>query len=199
VRAICDVFRPGLRLTAHQSLLFTDIGEDQQKALGELLTAHGVQLSHQISQVRRWSMACVAWPTCGLSIAEAERALPGLVNRLERELAELGLADEQFTLRMTGCPNGCARPYNAVIGLVGKAKGRYTVYLGGNTLGTRLAFLYKDLVPEEDLVPVLTATFACFKEERLAGESLGDFYCRQGPDRLAAWHERQLDRRKGAA
>ncbi len=92
-------------------------------------------------------MACVAWPTCGLSITEAERALPGLIDEVEVELARLGLSGERFTIRMTGCPNGCARPYNSDIGLVGKAAGKYTVFVGGRLLGDRLNFVYKDLVP----------------------------------------------------
>jgi sulfite reductase (ferredoxin) len=100
-------------------------------------------MSHEISEVRRWSMACVAWPTCGLAITEAERALPSIIDRLEPELAKLGLSSEKFTLRMTGCPNGCARPYNCDIGLVGKAADRYTLFVGGRLLGDRMNFIYK--------------------------------------------------------
>ena len=112
-----------------------------------ILREHGVKLHDEISTVRRWSMACVAWPTCGLSITESERALPGIIDQLEVELAKLGLSSETFTVRMTGCPNGCARPYNCDIGLVGKAAGKYTVFVGGRLLGDRLNFIYKDMVP----------------------------------------------------
>ena len=100
-------------------------------------------------------MACVAWPTCGLAITESERALPGMIDQLEVELAKLGLSSETFTVRMTGCPNGCARPYNCDIGLVGKAAGKYTVFVGGRLLGDRLNFIYKDMVPTDEVVPTL--------------------------------------------
>ncbi len=111
-------------------------------------------------------MACVAWPTCGLAITESERALPGMIDQLEVELAKLGLSNETFTLRMTGCPNGCARPYNCDIGLVGKAAGKYTVFVGGRLLGDRLNFNYKDMVPAEEVVPTIVPVLAYFKHDR---------------------------------
>ncbi|MHB8865170.1 MAG: NADPH-dependent assimilatory sulfite reductase hemoprotein subunit, partial [Pirellulaceae bacterium] len=150
LRQICHQMAPGLRLTAHQSILLTDLREEDRPQLERILHDHQVPLSEEISTVRRWSMACVAWPTCGLAITESERALPGILDMLEVELAKMGLAREAFTVRMTGCPNGCVRPYNADIGLVGKARGRYTLFLGGHRLGTRLNFLYEDLVPAEE-------------------------------------------------
>src|SRR6185369_7092166 len=140
--------------------------EEDRAAVEQVLRDHGVKLSHEISAVRRWSMACVAWPTCGLSITEAERALPGMIDELEIELAKLGLSGETFTLRMTGCPNGCARPYNSDIGLVGKAMGKYTVYVGGRLLGDRLNFIYKDMVPAADIIPTLVPLLAYFKQAR---------------------------------
>ncbi len=114
LREVCRTFEPGIRLTSHQSILFTDLPADAKGQLEDMLHKHGVKLSEEISNVRRWSMACVAFPTCGLSITESERALPGMIDRLEVELAKLGLAKEDFTLRMTGCPNGCARPTIAI-------------------------------------------------------------------------------------
>jgi sulfite reductase (ferredoxin) len=190
IRVICQELQPGIRLTAHQSILFTDIAPQNKSRLEQILKEHGVLLSHEISEVRRWSMACVAWPTCGLSITESERALPGMLDQLEVELARLGLASEQFTVRMTGCPNGCARPYNCDVGLVGKAKGKYTVFLGGRLLGNRLNFIYKDMVPEEEVVPVLTRVFTYFKSERESGESFGDFCHRKGKEDLLATEEK---------
>ena len=133
----------------------------------------------------------MAFPTCGLAITESERALPGIIDQMEVELEKLGLSSDAFTVRMTGCPNGCARPYNADIGLVGKAKGRYTVFLGGARLGNRLNFIYKDLIPEEEIVPLLTPVFACFAQDRQADESFGDFCHRIGKDDLAAWADQQ--------
>ncbi|MCR4413600.1 MAG: NADPH-dependent assimilatory sulfite reductase hemoprotein subunit, partial [Thermoguttaceae bacterium] len=143
---ICRTYRPRIRLTAQQSILFADLRAEDRPGVEAILRRHGVKLDHEISQVRRWSMACVALPTCPLAVTESERVLPGLIDRLEVELERLGLAGEKFTLRMTGCPNGCARPYNGDIGLVGKTAGKYTVYVGGRLLGDRLGFVYKDLV-----------------------------------------------------
>jgi len=167
-------------LTAHQSLLFCNIQPGDRSKLEQLIKKRGLPLTEEISNVRRWSIACVALPTCGLAITESERALPGVIDELEKALLELGLDKELFTVRMTGCPNGCARPYNADIGLVGKAKGKYTVYVGGTRLGTRLAYIYKDLVPLEDIVPTLRPLFEAFKSQQLDNESFGDFCARIG-------------------
>jgi len=150
------------------------------------LRCHDVPLSEDCSQVRRWSMACPALPTCGLAVAESERALPSLIDQLEVELQKLGLENEVFTTRMTGCPNGCARPYNSDIGLVGKTKDKYTIFLGGRVLGDRLNFIYQDLVPTADVVPTLAAVFRYFKEARQNGETFGDFCFRVGKDELLA-------------
>jgi sulfite reductase (ferredoxin) len=189
LREVCRRFRPDIRLTSHQSLLLTGLEPADRPAVEQVLRSHGVKLHDEISTVRRWSMACVAWPTCGLSITEAERALPGIIDGLEVELARLGLSQERFTVRMTGCPNGCARPYNSDIGLVGKAAGRYTVFVGGRLLGDRLNFIYKDMVPGEEVVSTIVPLLAYFKQERENGETLGDFCNRKGPEDLAAWSE----------
>jgi sulfite reductase (ferredoxin) len=189
LREICNRLSPGIRLTAHQSMLFTDIAAEHKGKLEAILTEHGVTLSEEISTVRRWSMACVAWPTCGLAITESERALPGMMDDLEKELQALGLADEKFTVRMTGCPNGCARPYNSDIGLVGKAAGKYTLLLGGRRLGDRLNFVYKDMVPAEEVVSTIVPVLVHFKQARNEGESLGEFCARMGADALLAWSE----------
>jgi sulfite reductase (ferredoxin) len=190
LREICQNLRPGIRLTAHQSILLSDIDEADRKTLEKILRDHGVPLSEEISNARRWSMACVAWPTCGLSITESERALPGMITQLETELERLGLEDERFTIRMTGCPNGCARPYNPDIGLVGRTRGKYTLYLGGRLLGNRLAFLHRDMVPAEEVVPTLVTIFEYFKQDRQEGETLGDFCHRKGNDDLLNYSPR---------
>lgn len=190
LREICSTLNPSIRLTSHQSILFTDIRPQDKPTLEKLLRDHGVKLTEEVSTVRRWSMACVAWPTCGLSITESERALPGILDQLEAELARLGLAAEQFTVRMTGCPNGCARPYNCDIGLVGKAKGKYTLLLGGRLLGDRLNFIFKDMLPEEEIVPALVPVLLYFKQARTSGETLGDFCQRKGADDLLAFADR---------
>jgi sulfite reductase (ferredoxin) len=186
LREICQAYRPGIGLTPHQSILFSDIRPEDRAGLEAVLRRHGVKLSAEIATVRRWSMACVALPTCPLAVTESERVLPGVIDRLEVELERLGLAGERFTVRMTGCPNGCARPYNADIGLVGKTAGKCTIYLGGRLLGDRLAFVYKDLVRLEDVVPTLVPVLSRFKAERREKETLGDFCHRIGATGLQA-------------
>jgi len=123
-------------------------------------------------------MACPALPTCGLALAESERVLPDLLSRIEDLLAELGLKQEELIIRMTGCPNGCARPFMAEIGFVGKAPNKYQVYLGGNEASTRLNRLYKDVVKGEDIIPELRALLSRYLRERNSSERFGDFCAR---------------------
>jgi sulfite reductase (ferredoxin) len=184
LREVCSTMKPPIRLTAHQSIIFCDIEPEDRSRLEETLRKHGVPLTEEISTVRRWAMACPALPTCGLAVAESERALPSLVDEMEIALKELGLENEVFTTRMTGCPNGCARPYNSDIGLVGKTKDKYTIYLGGRVLGDRLNFIYKDLVPTDKVVPTIAPVLKLFKEGRHDGETFGDFCHRVGKDEL---------------
>ena len=184
LRQICTELEPEIRLTAHQSLLFCNIKPEDKVKLESILKKNHLPLSEEISTVRRWSIACVALPTCSLAITESERVLPSVIDLMEADLKELGLEDEKFTVRMTGCPNGCARPYNADIAFVGKAKEKYTVFVGGTRIGTRLAFIHKDLVPFDDLVPTLRPLFIAFRDERQPDESFGDFCTRLGNDKL---------------
>jgi sulfite reductase (ferredoxin) len=186
LREICTTMAPPLRLTPHQSIIFCDLKETDRQPLLDILRKNGVPLSEEISNTRRWSMACPALPTCGLAITESERILPSMVDQLEAELAKLELGNEVFTMRMTGCPNGCARPYNSDIGLVGKTAGKYTLFLGGRVMGDRLNFIYKDLVPEEEVIPTLARVFQFFKNARENDESFGDFCHRQGVENLLA-------------
>jgi sulfite reductase (ferredoxin) len=166
--------------------LFCDLKESDRGKLFAILRRNGVPLSEEISLVRRWAIACPALPTCGLAVTESERVMPSMVDELEKALASLGLEDEVFTTRMTGCPNGCARPYNSDIGLVGKTKEKYTIFLGGRRQGDRLNFIYKDLVPTAEVVPSLVPVFRYFKESREPGEAFGDFCQRKGKDNLLA-------------
>ncbi len=184
LREICTTFRCPLRLTPHQSIIFCDIKPTDRPKLEEILRRHGVPLTEDYSTVRRWAMACPALPTCGLAVTESERVMPTIMDQLEAVVRELGLEDEVFTTRMTGCPNGCARPYNSDIGLVGKTKDKYTIFLGGRVYGHRLNFIYKDLVPTSDVVPTLAPVLRHFKEARNAGESFGDFCHRIGKEEL---------------
>lgn len=118
-------------------------------------------------------MACPALPTCGLAITEAERVMPSLVDALETEMARLGLGAQQFTIRITGCPNGCARPYTSDIGLVGQTVGKYKIFVGGNLLGTRLNFTYKELIPLKEIVQELVPLLVYYKRGPHAGRVTG--------------------------
>lgn len=184
-RAICSELAPSMRLTAQQSIIFFDLESQQRSQLEGIILRHGLPLSEQLTPARKWSMACVALPTCSLAITESERVLPGVMDQLDAAMAARGLESSELTVRMTGCPNGCARPYNADIAFVGKAKGRYTLYVGGNLIGTRLAFIYRDLVPLEELVSTLEPLLDAYRDQRQgADERFGDFCDRLGLDQL---------------
>ncbi len=187
LRTIIGKYKMETRLTALQAVILCDIEESQKNDIDTILAEHGVKPAEELSSVRRYSMACPALPTCGLSVTESERVMPQAIDQLDDELARLDLADERIAVHMTGCPNGCARPYTPDIGLVGKAKLKYTMYLGGNAEGTRLAFLYKDMVPLEEIGSTLAPVFAFFKSDRQNGESFGDFCNRQGLEALTTF------------
>ena len=174
------------RLTALQGLILCDIDPADREDIDRILTEHGIPSAQSLSLARRYSIACPALPTCGLAVAESERALPSLIDELDEVLAELGLAESKIAVHMTGCPNGCARPYTPDIGLVGKTAGKYTVFLGGNAEGTRLGFLFEDLVETEKIVPTLRPVLEQFGSDRQNGESFGDFCFRVGRDNLPA-------------
>jgi sulfite reductase (NADPH) hemoprotein beta-component len=180
VREVVTKYQPEVRLTPGNNMILANLDAAQQEEISRYFAAHGVQTepAHQGSILRRASMACVSLPTCGLGLAESERYLPELITRLEAVLAEVGLGDQEITIRMTGCPNGCARPYMAEIGLVGKAPGRYQLWLGGNEASTRLNRLYRDVVKDPDIVTELRPLFARYATERLAGERFGDWVAR---------------------
>lgn len=186
LREVCGSLAPPLRLTPHQSIIFCDIEPEDREKLETIFRDHGVPLTEDFTNTRRWSMACPALPYCGLAITESERVMPDIMEALEKEVESLGLSGEVFTTRMTGCPNGCARPYNSDIGLVGKTKGKYTVLLGGRVEGDRLNFIYKDLVPMDEVVPTLAPVLGYFKEARRPNEAFGDFCSRVGKDELLA-------------
>ncbi len=186
LREICEGHGPTVYLTPGQSLLLGDIGWDDRLHVEDHLRRSGLQLVGEISPVCRWSGACVSLPSCPLALTESERVLPAIIKGLEVEVARLGLQQEVFALRMTGCTNGCSRPYNADVGIVGRAAGRYAIYLGGRRTGDRLSFLYRDGVPLEQIVATLAAVLSHFKGHRNEGETLGDFCHRLGREALTA-------------
>ena len=179
LRAVAEKF-PHLefRLTANQNVVLANIPPADRGPIDALLATHGVKTENQASVLHAASMACPSLPTCGLGLAESERALPGLINRIEKLAAELGLAGEEIIVRSTGCPNGCARPYMAEIGFVGKAPGKYQLWFGGNASGTRLNQVYREVIKEADLENELRPVLTRWKEERLPGERFGDFCSR---------------------
>ena len=187
LRAILTRFGMNTRLTALQSIILCDIDPKDRPEINRIMAEHGIKSVDELSLIRRYSIACPAFPTCGLSITESERALPGIIDDLDIAIAKLGMQSEKIAVHMTGCPNGCARPYTPDIGLVGKAMGQYTMFLGGNPEGTRLGFIYKDMVPTEDIVPTLVPLLTAYKSDRKGSESFGDFCTRKGQDALEAY------------
>jgi sulfite reductase (ferredoxin) len=184
LREIVQRFSLAMCLTPNHNLVFYDIPAEHQAEIDRLLTEHGIQKETEIDPLVRYSMACPALPTCGLAITESERALPGILQRIRDLLTKLELADEQFVIRMTGCPNGCARPYLAELGFVGQTPGAYQVWLGADPHQTRLAEPFLNNMKEEDLEATLEPLFVYFSQSREPGESFGDFCHRVGFDAL---------------
>lgn len=178
LREVIARFQPKIRFTPGNNVILAGIAESDKAAVHQLFLDHGINLDSQGSVVRRASMACVSLPTCGLALAEAERHLPALIGDVDKLLVEQHLADEEIVIRMTGCPNGCARPYMAEIGLVGKAPGRYQLWLGGNEPGTRLNRVWKETVKDTEIIDELRPLLGRFAKERQGRERFGDWAAR---------------------
>lgn len=175
LRQVVEQFQPEVRLTASQNLLLVGVRPEQRAGIDRVLQEHGVSAENPFSPTRLASMACPALPTCGLSLAESERVLPEILTRIDTLLDEVGLTGQELIVRMTGCPNGCARPYMAEIAFVGKSPNKYQLYLGGNEASTRLNWLYKDVVKNEEIVGELRPLLTRYVQERSSGERFGDF------------------------
>lgn len=181
------------RLTAQQNILLCDLEATDRLRVERILADHGVATVERISNVRRFAFACPALPTCGLAVTESERMMPKLLGELETELTRIGLSAASFSTHITGCPNGCARPYNCDVGIVGRSidgksgEGKYTLFVGGNQCGTRLNALYQDLVPASRITEVLRPLFLFYKQSKDDQESFGDFCARVGIERLQAY------------
>jgi sulfite reductase (ferredoxin) len=186
LRAVIAEFRPGVRLTGQQNILLTDIPAAQRAQLDARLAEYGILTDPHRLGLRRFAMACPALPTCGLALAEAERISPTVVNQIEDELRALGLENESLSVRMTGCPNGCARPFMGDIGIVGRSKDIYNIYIGGDQPNTRLNALYASLVHLNDLTSTVRPLLKLWRDERQAGETFGDFSYRVGFEYLRA-------------
>lgn len=180
LRKIAGLHKGDFRLTPNQNLIIGNVKERDKERITGLLRVFRIENSRQASPLRLHSMACVAFPTCGLAIAESERYLPALIDRIDKLLNAHGLRDEAITIRMTGCPNGCARPYIAEIGLVGKGPGHYNLYLGAGFAGDRLNKLYRENIDEQEILATLDPLFSRYADERADGERFGDFVIRSG-------------------
>jgi sulfite reductase (NADPH) hemoprotein beta-component len=178
LRTIAQLHEGEFRITPNQNLVIANVPTSQQTQIERI--AREARLLAPWSGLRRNSMACVALPTCGLALAESERCLPDLLNDLDQRLAALGLSADDIVIRMTGCPNGCARPYLAEIGLVGKGPGRYNLYIGAAFDGSRLNKLYAEDLDHADIIAALEPLFAAYAAERQKGERFGDFVIRNG-------------------
>ena len=179
LRELAKAHRGHFRLTPNQNLMISDVAAADKPAIDALLDRYGIANDEQATPLRLHSMACVALPTCGLAMAESERYLPSLIDRIDAEMAAQGLSEEPITVRMTGCPNGCARPYIAEIGLVGKGPGRYNLYLGAGFAGDRLNSPYRENIDEQEILGALRPLLQSYAENRRSGERFGDFLVRE--------------------
>ena len=176
---IAKIHKGDFRMTANQNLVVAGVPTEDKEKIEALAVEFGLK-DASVSNQRLNSMACVAFPTCPLAMAEAERYLPGLVTEVEGILAKHNVADDHIILRVTGCPNGCGRAMLAEIGLVGKGPGKYNMYLGGNAGGTRIPKLYKEGIDEATILAEIDGLVARWSTERNAGEGFGDFAIRAG-------------------
>ncbi|HTO28313.1 MAG TPA: sulfite reductase, partial [Devosia sp.] len=178
-RDIARIHRGAFRLTPNQNLIIAGVRAGDRPVIEALLTEHWPD-GQEMSPLRRNAIACVALPTCGLAMAESERYLPSLLDKIEAILAKHGLSAEPITIRMSGCPNGCSRPYIAEIGLTGRAPGKYNLYLGGGFHGERLNRMVRENVGEAVILELLDEVLGRYGREREPGERFGDFIIRAG-------------------
>ncbi|AAU22860.1 assimilatory sulfite reductase (NADPH) hemoprotein subunit [Bacillus licheniformis] len=180
LREIAKVHTGDIRLTANQNLIIANVTSQKKKKISELIEQFGLTDGKHYTALRRSSIACVALPTCGLAMAEAERYLPKLIDKIDEIVEENGLKNEEITIRMTGCPNGCARHALGEIGFIGKAPGKYNMYLGAAFDGSRLSKMYRENIGEEEILKELRNILPRYAKERNEGERFGDFVIRAG-------------------
>ncbi|WMM90218.1 assimilatory sulfite reductase (NADPH) hemoprotein subunit, partial [Heyndrickxia coagulans] len=180
LREIAKIHQGEFRLTPNQNVIISNVTDEMKGKIDELVEKYHLTDGKHASALRRNSMSCVAFPTCGLAMAEAERYLPELLGKIEEILDEAGLREEEIVIRMSGCPNGCSRPALAEIAFIGKGPGKYNLYLGGSFTGDRLACLYKENIGEEEILASLRPILLQYAKERQEGEHFGDFVIRAG-------------------
>jgi sulfite reductase (NADPH) hemoprotein beta-component len=179
IRSIAEKIDCEFRLTANQNLVIARVSPESKVEIEKIFTEYNVTDSLSLSALRLNSIACTALPTCSLALAESERYLPTLIDELDGIIGELGLRDESIAIRSTGCPNGCGRPYIGEIGLVGKAPGKYNLYLGAGLDGMRLNKLYRPAIPHEEIISEIRPVLEDFAKNRLEKERFGDFCIRK--------------------
>lgn len=180
LREIAKVHTGDFRLTANQNLVIANVPSEKKEEIDTLIKQYKLTDGKHYSALRRNSLACVALPTCGLAMAEAERYLPTLIDKIEEIVEENGLRDEEITIRMTGCPNGCARHVLGEIAFIGKSVGKYNMYLGAAFDGSRLGKLYRENIGEKEILSELRTLLSRYAKERFDGEHFGDFVIRAG-------------------
>ncbi|MCU5746291.1 NADPH-dependent assimilatory sulfite reductase hemoprotein subunit [Staphylococcus sp. SQ8-PEA] len=180
IREIAEVHKGLFRLTPNQNLTISEVNPEDKQTIQSLIDKYDLTDGKNYSGLRRNSMSCVAFPTCGLAMAEAERYLPSLLSKIEDLLDEANVDEEEITIRMTGCPNGCARPALAEIGFIGKGPGKYNMYLGGGFKGDRLSKLYKENIGEDEILQSLRPILIDYGKDKQEGEHFGDYVIRAG-------------------
>ncbi|MBO2690962.1 assimilatory sulfite reductase (NADPH) hemoprotein subunit [Shewanella algae] len=179
LREIAKIHKGDFRMTSNQNIIIAKVADEDKAEIEALARKHGL-MGQVITATRGHSIACVALPTCALAMAEAERYFPEFIDHVDALQAKHAIGEQAIVVRMTGCPNGCARPFAAEIGFVGKAPGRYNMYLGASFEGTRLNKMYRENIQEAEILSELDALFGRYAAERETGESFGDFTVRAG-------------------
>jgi sulfite reductase (ferredoxin) len=193
VKAVVEKYRPEVILTPDQNIIFADVAPEDRDAITDLLRSFDIKLREDISEAHRYFLACVALPTCGKALAEAERVKLPLVASIEKVMQKHNIADDRIAIRIAGCPNGCSRPYVGDIGIVGRTPGHYALFIGGDFEGTRLNEKVFDKVPYENIEDVLDILFASYVAERQSEqEGFGDYTFRVGNRKVAGAVEEQL-------
>ena len=184
LREVVEQFAPGVVMTPQQDVILTDILPGNRPVIDALLAAHGVVQAEAMSPMAQYALSCPALPTCGLALTEAERMHPEIVSGFDALLTRHDLADRRISVRITGCPNGCARTYAGDIGIVGRMPGFYAIYVGGDFEGTRLSFKLREKVPHAEVISGFDPLFAAWAASKTPGEGFGDFCHRMGQDYL---------------
>jgi sulfite reductase (NADPH) hemoprotein beta-component len=180
LREIAKIHTGDIRLTSNQNIIISNVSAQKKKKISELIEQYGLTDGEHVSALRRSSISCVALPTCGLAMAEAERYLPRLIDKIETIVDENGIRNKEITIRMTGCPNGCARHALGEIGFIGKAPGKYNMYLGAAHDGSRLSKMYRENIGEQEILSELSVILSRYAKEREQDEHFGDFVVRAG-------------------